>query len=75
MDNMSYLKELPWVSLGKGLETPPTSADSIMKECGFDWTSSVHKMSAEDIGLIPGWYTVQRDDTKQVLGVSTTDNS
>ena len=69
MDNMIYLKELPWVSLGKGLETPPTSADSIMKECGFDWTSSVHKMSAEDIGLIPGWYTVQRDDTKQVLGV------
>lgn len=40
-----------------------------MTECGFDWTCSIHKMSAEDIGLIPGWYTVQRDDTKQVLGV------
>lgn len=26
-------------------------------------------MYAEDIGSIPGWYTVQRDDTKQVLGV------
>ena len=57
------------MSLGKGLETPPTSSNSIMTECGFDWTSSIHKMSAEDIGLIPGWYTVQRDDTKQVLGV------
>ena len=69
MDNMIYVKELPWMSLGKGLETQPTSSNSIMTECGFDWTSSVHKMSAEDIGLIPGWYTVQRDDTKQVLGV------
>lgn len=69
MDNMIYVKELPWMSLGKALDTPPKNADEIMTACGFDWTVSPHKMSAEDIGLIPGWHTITRDDDNRVLGV------
>ena len=48
MDALIHVAEVPWASLGKKLETAPTSTKEIMKELDMSWTVSSHKMSAED---------------------------
>lgn len=69
MDALIHVAEVPWASLGKKLETAPTSAKEIMKELDMSWTVSSHKMSAEDIGEVYGYNTIVRDDNSRILGV------
>lgn len=69
MDALIHVAEVPWASLGKKLETAPTSTKEIMKELDMSWTVSSHKMSAEDIGEVYGYNTIVRDDNNRILGV------
>lgn len=69
MDSLIHVPEVPWASLGKKLETVPTSTNDIMKELDMSWTVSAHRMSAEDIGEVYGYHTIIRDDNKRILGV------
>lgn len=68
VENMMYVREVPWHGLGKQLEIPPTSKEAIIA-AGLDWR--VDSLPIYDIAgrEIPGYKANTRDRDGKVLGV------
>ena len=68
VENMMYVREKPWHSLGVRVEEAPTSAEAI-KLAGLDWTVEGRPIFTDSGIQIPGYVANTRSSDNSVLGV------
>jgi phage/plasmid-like protein (TIGR03299 family) len=73
VQSMAYVGETPWHGLGNKL-TEAVGVDEMTKAAGLDWSVAQHPMFVEVGGKrveVPGKVAVTREDTLDVLSVSS----
>ncbi len=70
VENMFYVREVPWHGLGVRVESALCSADAL-KMSGLDWNVVQHSIMTDTGDVIPGYKANIRDKDNRVLGVVT----
>lgn len=69
IQTMLYVGETPWHGLGVHYETPPKSAEEIIKGASLDWTVAATPMYTEKHSSVGNYHAIYREDNNDVLGV------
>lgn len=72
MNPLVYLKEKPWDNLGHRYQSNLTKSEQIVAEAKLNYIVNSQPMYSELHGEIPGYFTVFREDTSELLGVVKT---
>ena len=70
VENMFFVREVPWHGLGQRVEKAPSSGDALML-AGLDWDVIQTPIFTKDGGKIPGYYANVRSTDRSILGVVT----
>ena len=69
MQEMLYVKEVPWKGLGTQYTTQPTSGQELVEKAKLDWECIYLPMSTERDQTVLGYNAIYREDDKSLLGV------
>lgn len=69
IDTMLYVGEVPWHGLGVQYDKAPKSSQEIIDGAKLNWTVAADPMYTEHHSKIPGYHTLYRTDTMDILGV------
>lgn len=69
MQEMLYVKEVPWKGLGTQYQTQPTSGEELVEKAKLNWEVSYLPMSTERNPQVLNYNALYREDTRDLLGV------
>lgn len=69
MQEMLYVKEIPWKGLGTQYSTQPNDGFEIVNKAKLNWEVTSLPMSTERDAQVAGYHALYREDTKTLLGV------
>ncbi len=69
MNELLYVREVPWKGLGTQYETQPDNMTDLVNKAKLNWDVKALPMSTERTEHVFGYHAIYREDTKDLLGV------